>query len=173
MKWSVQQLLSFKGRGLHIDETVDVSEIKEIDREIRGIAPVQVTGDAHFSSHAVTFKLEITGEMILPCARTLQDVTYPFAIAAAEIFQLDGKATFIEDDEVHELKDNTVDLLPYIKERILLEKPLRIFSDKNEASAPVSGTGWELNVKDKEEKAAIDPRLKELEKFFDNENNMT
>ncbi|WP_096189237.1 YceD family protein [Evansella halocellulosilytica] len=167
MKWSVQQLAAFKNKGLHIEESVDVSEVKEIDREIREITPVQVKGDGYFSSKTVTFNLEISGSMTLPCARTLNDVEYPFTINAREIFQLDEWATFEEDDEVHELEDNTVDLLPYVKERILLEKPMRVFSEEDEGPAPKSGKDWELKTKD-EDQTKMDPRLKELEKFFDN-----
>ncbi|UCZ51841.1 YceD family protein [Bacillus shivajii] len=166
MKWSVQQLVAFKEKGLHVEESVDVSQVKEIDREIRDITPVQVKGDAIFSSHSVMFNLEISGKMVLPCARTLNDVEYPFTINASETFKLDQWATFEEDEEVHELEDNTVDLLPYVKERILLEKPMQVFSDKEEGPAPQSGKGWELKTKE-EEKEKIDPRLKELEKFFD------
>ncbi|MCD8509667.1 MAG: YceD family protein [Bacillus sp. (in: Bacteria)] len=166
MKWSVQQLLAYKHKGLHIDESVDMSEIKKIDREIRDITPVRVIGDARIMKQSVTFRLVITGSMTLPCARTLNDVEYPFNIEATEIFQLDEMAVFDEDDEVHEVQGNTVDLFPYVIERILLEKPLRVFSDEKEGLAPASGRDWELNVKD-EETVKIDPRLKELEKFFD------
>ncbi|MDG5788306.1 YceD family protein [Evansella sp. AB-P1] len=168
MKWLVQQLLTHKENGLHIDESVDVSEVKEVDREIRDISPVQVTGDAFFSSKAVTFQLRISGTMILPCARTLNDVEYPFTIEAIEIFRLNDRGIFEEEEEVHDIENNTINLLPYVKERILLEKPLRVFSDKDESLAPASGKGWELRTKE-EEKGKIDPRLKELEKFFDNE----
>ncbi|WP_078595459.1 YceD family protein [Evansella clarkii] len=166
MKWSIQQLLAYKEKGLNINETVDVGSIKEIDREIRDIAPVNVTGEAYFTNNSITFQLVIEGKMILPCARTLNDVEYPFDIEATEIFKLNDWATFDEEEEVHELKDNQVDLLPYVKERILLEKPMRVFSDAEEGPAPASGKGWELQTKE-EESQKIDPRLKELEKFFD------
>ncbi|MBU9720459.1 MULTISPECIES: YceD family protein [Bacillaceae] len=167
MKWSVQQLLPFKEKGLHIDESVNLSELKEIDREIRDISPVRVTGDAYFSKQAITFRLVISGTMTLPCARTLNDVDYPFTIEATEIFQLDEWATFDEEDEVHEVKENTVDLFPYVKERILLEKPMQVFSDKDEGPAPATGHGWELKDESDEEDNKIDPRLKDLQKFFD------
>ncbi|PYZ93257.1 hypothetical protein CR194_08660 [Salipaludibacillus keqinensis] len=169
MKWSVQQLIAFKQKGMHIDESVDMSKVKELDREIREITPVRVTGDAYFTKQAVTFQLEISGTMTLPCARTLNDVEYPFSINATEMFQLDEWATFEEDDEVHELENDTVDLMPYVQERILLEKPMRVFSDKDEGPAPASGKGWERVDKDEETTEKVDPRLKELEKFFHKE----
>ncbi|WP_416151057.1 YceD family protein [Salipaludibacillus sp. HK11] len=167
MKWSVQQLLSFKKKGLQIDESVDMSKVKEVDREIREITPVHVKGDAHFDKDAVTFQVEISGSMTLPCARTLNDVEFPFSIHCTEIFQLDEWATFNKHEDVHELVDNTVDLMPYLQERILLEKPMRVFSDLKEGPAPKSGDGWELSEMDENQERKVDPRLKELEKFFD------
>ncbi|ADU30866.1 YceD family protein [Evansella cellulosilytica] len=169
MKWSVPQLLALKEKGLHIDESVNVNELKELDREIRDITPVRILGDAHITNRAATFELQLSGTMTLPCARTLNDVKYPFKIRATEIFQLDQWATFDEEDDVHEVEANTVDLLPYVKEQILLEKPLRVISDEEEGDAPASGKGWELQTKEEEQEKKIDPRLKELEKFFDNQ----
>ncbi|MBU9712405.1 YceD family protein [Evansella tamaricis] len=166
MKWSVPQLMVFKEKGLHIDEKVDVSGIKELDRECN-IDSVRVTGDAYFSKEAITFRLTITGTMILPCARTLNDVEYPFSIDATEIFQLVDWATFQEDEEIHKVKENTVDLIPYIKERILLEKPMQVFCNKDDGPAPATGSGWELQTEEQESTNQIDPRLKDLEKFFD------
>jgi uncharacterized protein len=166
MKWSVQQLLAYKKNGLHIDESVDMSKIKEVDREVREITPVQVKGDAIFTRDAVTFQLELSGSMLLPCARTLNDVEYPFSINATDIFQLDEWATFDNNEDVHELEDDTVDLMPYLQERVLLEKPMRVFSELKKGPAPESGEGWELTNPDEEQQKKVDPRLKELEKFI-------
>ncbi|MCR6095929.1 DUF177 domain-containing protein [Salipaludibacillus agaradhaerens] len=169
MKWSVQQLHAFKQKGMQIDELVDANKVKEIDREIRDISPVHVKGEALINHSTATFNLEISGSMTLPCARTLNDVEFPFSIAATEIFQLDEWTTYDGDEDVHELIDNTVDLMPYVRERILLEKPMRVFSEKKEGPAPEEGEGWELTTKEdqNEPQDKVDPRLKELEKFFD------
>lgn len=170
MKWSIQQLQSFRNDGVLLDESVDVSEVKEIDREIREITPVQVKGSGSVSKELATFHLQITGTMTLPCARTLNDVVFPFNIDAVEAFQLSERATFDEDEEVHELTSNTVDLLPFIRERILLEKPFRVFSEKKEGPAPESGDGWELQAENAEEQPKkVDPRLAKLEKMFKND----
>lgn len=167
MKWSVQQVHSFQDKGLHVDEIVDLSAVKEIDNEIRDITPVHVKGNGLVTRETVTFLLEISGSMTLPCARTLNDVTFPFTMNVTEIFQLNEWATFDDEEEVHQLKDNMIDLIPYVQERILLEKPMRVFSDKEEGPAPKSGTGWELTAMNEEGQKQVDPRLKELEKFFD------
>ena len=171
MKWSVQQLQTLRHKGLQLNESVDMSEVLSVDREIRDVTPVHVSGKALFTKESVTFKLQLEGSMTLPCARTLNDVKHPFTIQAVEIFPLEEWATFEEDDDdVHDLDGQTVNLLPYIQERILLEKPLRVFSDQKAGPAPEEGPGWQLNVDVEDEQSdetQVDPRLKKLGDFFD------
>lgn len=170
MKWSVRELLANREQELHIHTFVDVSDIKKIDKEIRHITPVKVVGEGYITKEAITFELTLNGEMILPCARTLNDVKFPFSIQATEIFRLVDDGTFEEDDvDVHEMEGHVVDLIPYLKERILLEKPLRVISDEAEAQAPQHGAGWEFVLEEKQEDK-MDPRLQKLAKFFENEN---
>ena len=44
MKWSIHQLNKLRNKGLTLDEMVDVSELKEVEKDIREINPVHVTG---------------------------------------------------------------------------------------------------------------------------------
>ncbi|CAM3959198.1 YceD family protein [Alkalicoccus chagannorensis] len=170
MKWSIQQLLGFRGEELSLDESVDVSEVRNADREIREISSVHVKGSGSVTRELATFTLHISGTMTLPCARTLNDVEYPFSIDAVEAFQLSEWATFDEDEDVHELTSNTVDLMPYVRERILLEKPLRVFSDKPEGPAPESGSGWELQAEQHDQpEEKVDPRMAKLKQLFNDE----
>lgn len=167
MKWSVQQLNTLKNKGIKFDEMVDVSDIKKVDQEIRNISLVHVKGEGTFSNHSVTFTLEIKGEMILPCSRTLADVSFPFEIETAEMFKLHDWIGFDDrDDEIHDLINDTVDLLPYIKQAILLEIPIQIFCEGKKGEAPPKGNDWEL-ITEENKKERIDPRLADLAKFFD------
>lgn len=167
MKWSVQQLNTLKNKGITIDEMVDVSSIKDINSEIREISAVHVVGKGAFTSQAITFSLDIKGEMILPCSRTLRDVPFPFQIHTIEMFKLHDWVGFEEDDEdIHELENDTVNLIPYINQAILLEIPIQIFCDGLEGEAPPSGNDWEL-LTEENKKERIDPRLADLAKFFD------
>ncbi|SFE41217.1 YceD family protein [Alteribacillus iranensis] len=175
MRWSINQLLAKKHAGLTVDEQADVSELKERDREIREISPVDVTGTAAYSGETVTFHLRIKGTMVLPCSRTLVDVHYPFDIHTAESFRLDGMPVDEEDIYMHEPEDGYVDLLPYVKENILLELPIQVFAenvDEAEAPAPQDGEDWkviteESNESRETEKSDVDPRMADLAKFFD------
>ena len=86
MKWTVHQLQQFQHREMPIDEYVDVSDLKQIDTLIRDISPVHVQGKADIGSTKFTFHLSVSGTMVLPCSRTLVDVSYPFSIETTETF---------------------------------------------------------------------------------------
>ncbi|MFD1067242.1 YceD family protein [Oceanobacillus locisalsi] len=155
------------------DDHADVSELETMNNDIRKISPVHVTGQV--TSHGEEFyvNMHIKGEMILPCARTLVDVPYPFDIDANEVFSASayyGKEE--EEQEIHPIQGEVLDLLPFIKENVLLEIPYRVFADHtdqvdSEEAAPSSGKDWEFISETKEDKN-VDPRLKKLESFLNN-----
>lgn len=171
LSWSVPELLSHKheGFGFH-EEIVLPLELFRTDPEIRNLSPVDVKGVIEFSVHAMTFHLQITGTMVLPCAITLEDVDYPFEINTSETFLLAGEDHQASDEEdegfLHYPEDDRINLVPCLAEAILVEKPMRVVS-KKAGSADLSGKGWEL-VTDETAKQRIDPRLEKLKKFFDN-----
>ncbi|SFP04125.1 YceD family protein [Salibacterium halotolerans] len=176
MRWSIQQLLAKKGEGLEIESTANVSELIDRDRELRDISPVQVSGRGDFAGETVTFHVRLKGSMVLPCARTLADVNYPFNILMTESFRLDGMPADEEDIHLHEPENGYVDLLPYVKENILVEIPMQVFADdidETESPAPQNGKDWDIIT---EEEAAeskekgendIDPRMADLARYFD------
>jgi uncharacterized protein len=168
LKWTLQQLETMKDTGLSFDETVNVSDLKDRDPEIREISPVRVTGHAVFEDRKITFFMEIFGEMVLPSSKTLEDVEYPIHVQTAEVFRLDSRVEEESDDEeVHDIEQETVDLLPFVKEAILVEKPIRVVSGDEEPLP--SGNGWEL-VSESDQKNRIDPRLEKLAEFLDENN---
>jgi uncharacterized protein len=171
LKWSVQQLKSFQHKGLKIDETIDMSGIKDRDPEIRGISPVHVQGRGEINQQRATFYLTFEGEMILPCSITLVDVVYPFQLKTREIFLFDESYIVdADEEEIHVVETNTVDLIPVIEEHILLEKPLKVISNQNVENpiAPKVGNGWEI-VEETNKKDKVDPRLAGLADFFKQE----
>ncbi|ACJ34206.1 YceD family protein [Anoxybacillus flavithermus] len=169
MRWSIHQLHQLQHKGLTIDEMADVSELKEVDDSIRDISPVRVHGRADVSAKKFTFHLTIEGTMKLPCSRTLVDVSYPFAIESTETFFLnDYDAT---DEESHVVQGDAIDLMPIVKELILLEVPMQVFSEQPDHpdAVPQSGKGWTV-ISEEEYENKIDPRLAKLAKFFENKN---
>ncbi|HWO77432.1 MAG TPA: DUF177 domain-containing protein [Bacillus sp. (in: firmicutes)] len=170
MKWSINQLQKLRDKGLELNETMDLEEeLKRVDSQIRGAAPVHVTGKADIGSSRITFHLKIEGALTLPCSRTLKDVHYPYHIESKETFLLNsnGYDSEEESDEVHLLEGDVLNLTPVIVELIVLEIPMQVYSEeaKNEDDFHPSGQGWEF-ISEKQKKDKIDPRLAELSKLL-------
>lgn len=170
-KDALQQPMTF-------DREVDVSEIETLENDILKAFPVQVVGSVVLQGEEMIFSFNISGKVILPCARTLVEVPYDFDIDALEIFTTASTMTEEdEEDEVHFVDGEVIDLTPLIKENILLEIPYRVYSKNEEVlrNALVQGDGWELveeseEVKEDKEQP-IDPRLNKLKQFMDKNNN--
>src|SRR5690625_4932356 len=64
---------------VYFDEMVDISNLAlSKSNDIRKIDKVQVKGFVVAEKDEFIFSFTVTGKMILPCARTLADVDYPF-----------------------------------------------------------------------------------------------
>lgn len=165
MKFTKSQIVKVNHiETFKFDEMVDVSELSEMNNDIIRLDPVHVSGHCTVHGNEFTFQFNIQGEMILPCARTLIEVPYPFSIQAIEVFTTNEAE---ETEEIHLIDGEVLDLMPYIKENILLEIPFRVFSDDEEAMSKVkmSGPGWEF-ISEESTETKQDPRLKKLESFF-------
>ncbi|MFC4320289.1 YceD family protein [Litchfieldia salsa] len=171
MKWTISQLNQLQHKGLTVDEIVDVTDLKELDKNsIRDISPVRVTGRVDLSSLKATFHLTISGSMVLPCSRTLVDVPFPFEITTTETFLLRHTSDYDTDEETHQVQGDVVDLLPLIKELIILEIPMQVLSnDLNaEGAAPQEGKDWQV-ISEEDKAKKVDPRLAGLAKFFEDD----
>ncbi|MFD1849160.1 YceD family protein [Oceanobacillus bengalensis] len=148
------------------DDLVDVSELEKMNNDIREIDSVRVSGDCTLRGNQIIFSFSIKGVMILPCARTLVDVPYPFVIKATEIFST--SSYFGEEDEqneIHPVSGDVIDITPYILENILLEKPYRVFSEDVKSDGIENGEGWEF-LSESDKKSTVDPRLQKLESLL-------
>lgn len=170
LKWSLIQLQKYRGKDLLIDEVVQIDDLSNMD-DIRSVSPIHVKGRADIESAMITFHLHITGHFILPCSRTLVDVKYPINIQTTETFLLNDQG-FETDEDVYKVQGDVVDLMPAIKELLVLEVPMQVFSEDGQSdvdAAPQSGQGWEV-IQEVNQADKIDPRLAKLAKFF-NQNN--
>ncbi|QGH34413.1 hypothetical protein GI584_10410 [Gracilibacillus salitolerans] len=165
MKLYIQKLNQSQGEPVSFREEVDISDIANLDNDIRRIEPVLVDGTARMDGDDITCDFQIQGTMILPCARTLVDVAYDFSIHAIETFTT---SAYREEEEVYLVNGEVLDLTPFIKENVLLEIPLRVFADdeKLEANTMKEGKGWTL-VTEEEKSEKVDPRLEKLKSLLD------
>lgn len=155
---------------------VDITELETLNNDIRKTFPATVEGNCSLQGDEIVFTLAIQGKLILPCARTLVDVTYPYTINVVEVFSTSpyyGEEE--EENDIHEVKGELIDLSPFIKENIILNLPFRVFSEDKDVldKAIFKGEGWELTSEDEQEQAKvvesdkIDPRLKKLKTLLD------
>ncbi len=172
MKFPLQKLNQSGDQPFIFEDDVDIQELEDMNNDIRRIDPVHVKGQANLHGEEVTVNFSIDGEMILPCARTLVDVKYPFHIDALEVFSLSPYVEGEDDSEVHPVHGEMLDLTPYIKENVLLEVPTRVFSENDKAhdQAPQEGKGWQV-VSEEEQGNKIDPRMAKLQSLLDDEDN--
>lgn len=179
VKFSLSQIRkNAYDQPFHFSGEVDISEIASLNNDIRQASVAHVSGNCVIEGDEFVFTLNITGSLILPCARTLVDVDYVFDIEAIEVFSDSPHyGTEEEENDIHPIESELIDLTPLIKENILLNLPYRVYS-KNEAdlkSAVTDGEGWVLQTEDeflekseaKEESTQIDPRLQKLQSLLE------
>jgi len=165
LKWVISQLRKTAGTDFQFEEQVDFSFLKELDQQILDISLINVSGSAEIDAEKVVTHLHITGELTLPCSRTLVEVPYPIDVKTTETIYLQSELAN-EDDLL--ATGDVIDLLPIVQEIILLEIPIQIFADEADKheSAPFSGAGWELILEETNEKK-VDPRLAKLAELLD------
>lgn len=173
MKWSINQLQKYREGKMPFDEMVNLESVLKRNPEIRKIDPVHVSGTCDIGSYQIDCHFRLEGTMILPCARTWEDVSYPFSIESTETFSWD-EDTLREDDEIHPVEGEVIHISPVLEELILLDIPLQVYSEKAKDIETMEGKGWSFALEDvyeeqKQEEAeeTIDPRLAGLANFFD------
>lgn len=140
-----------------IDDTLTVPEELLINTDIRRISEVKVVGSISDNEEELELNINISGNMILPCARTLKDVDYPFNIEINEVIDENN-------DNSLEIIQNRLDIFPIIWQNILVDVPLRVLHpDAKEES--LEGDGWRLITED-DMKEEINPKLAKLSEFI-------
>ncbi|MEE0699998.1 MAG: DUF177 domain-containing protein [Bacilli bacterium] len=156
MKIDLTKLIYGPLNQLPIDTEITIPMDLLKDTDIREITKVRVIGDISSNNEEYNLNVVISGTMILPCARTLKDVTYPFSI---EIDEIIGEGENYSLDIVQ----NRVDIFPIIWQYILADVPLRVLHP-DASDEPVSGDGWRL-VNEDDRGEVINPRLAKLKEY--------
>jgi len=161
MKIPIQKI--YQSEVLEVEESVDLSKLVEVNSDLRKIGSVSVRCEASINDNLIHTQLNIVGEMVLPCARTLIDVNYPFEIDTLELFSEHPLTSEEEEGEIHLVEGEILDLEPYIRENVLLEIPMRVFASEEEIKkhAIDSGEGWSV-LSEEEKSNEIDPRMAKL-----------
>lgn len=135
MKIDLFKLNNFN--SVSIDENISIPEEYDLNNAgIRRIENLHVSGtiSIDYADEIVT-DLTVTGDFILPCAVSLEDVLYPINVKIEENI---GKF-----EDFYNKNKNTLDILPFIWENIVSEVPIRVVKDKYK-NFKQSGNGWEV-----------------------------
>lgn len=154
------ELLKIPRKGYLFEENIFFEKSIYQNTDIRDLKNLVVKGEINRDINQDYFlTLELTGTMILPDARTLEDVELPIRISIEE------KITETNENigEYFEKSKNTLDIMGILWENIVLEVPISISKNEN---TTIEGDGWELL---EEKKESIDPRLAPLRKLLDSE----
>lgn len=164
LKWSKNELMLLPNNTVEFDEQFefDKATIQKIER-LNDLRKIQVQGIGRYDHSLQRFYVDMTisGDMIVPCAITLEDVLVPLEISSTETFAFE-KAP---NEDAIEVKGEYVELLPVILQLIVMEIPWKVIKEGIE-SYP-RGDGWEV-LKEEEllkEKKEMDPRLAKLKEF--------
>ena len=120
-----------------VDENISIPEEYDLNKAgIRRIENLHVSGTISIDyADEIVADLTVTGDFILPCAVSLEDVLYPINVKIEENM---GKF-----EDFYNKNKNTLDILPFIWENIVSEVPIRVVKDEYK-DFKQSGNGWEV-----------------------------
>lgn len=135
MKIDLFKLNNFN--SVSIDENISIPEEYDLNKAgIRKIENLHVSGTISIDyEDEIVADLTVTGDFILPCAVSLEDVLYPINVKIEENM---GKF-----EDFYNKNKNTLDILPFIWENIVSEVPIRVVKDEYK-NFKQSGNGWEV-----------------------------
>lgn len=123
---------------LEIDESLEFSEELLKNTEIKRLENIKAKGElTRIENSTYHITLNITGNMVLLCARSLEEVDYKLNIFIDKNI---GEEETVEEKQV--ILQNSLDIFGIVWENIVLEVPLRVI--KENADFLESGDGWSL-----------------------------
>ena len=134
------KLLNSYVEEITFEDVVAFDESYLKNTEIRELNNVYVTGIINKTMDDMySLSMNITGEMIVPCSVSLEDVKIKLDIEVNEV--LTDNEEFI--DEGIKITNKTIDIYPIIWENILMEIPIKVISENLDRTS-FSGDGWKL-----------------------------
>ena len=130
--------------SIDIDNSVDVTSIDLSNTSIRKLNNTYFKGKiTRISDDTFSINGLLSGTMVLPDDVTLESVDYNYEIQIDENF---GENTENNENNI-EIVQNTIDILPFLWQNIIVEIPLKVVSDKNK-NKTIKGNGWRLISED-------------------------
>ncbi|ANE47504.1 metal-binding protein [Paenibacillus swuensis] len=148
-------------------ERLDVDALVKSRRDVMDISPLQADLAAKYQGGIVRVEGELSADLTMACSRCLKPVKETVRIPFDEQFALKTEAT--EEDETDDIiavKEERVDLKPYVEEALMLYLPFApLCEEACKGLCPVCGADRnETECGCNTEK--VDPRLAGLKDFF-------
>lgn len=123
---------------IDFDEIVNFTDDDIKDTSIKRLNNVRAKGNIErINDDIYHLTLNITGDMVLLCARSLEEVVYPI-----DIFIDKNVSETTNEDEKPIILQNSLDIFGIVWENIVLEVPLRVVKENAEFLS--EGNGWSL-----------------------------
>ena len=147
---------------IDVDQNVDTSSLDLSSTNIRSLNNTYFKGKiTRISDDTFSISGVLSGTMVLPDDITLEDVNYNYEIQIDENF---GENTENDENNI-EIVQNTIDILPFLWQNIIVEIPLKVVSDKNKDKT-IEGNGWRL-ISEDEVNTSKDSPFSDLQKLLD------
>ncbi len=148
--------------SIDIDKSIDMSSVDLSNTSIRKLNNTYFKGKiTRISDDTFSIVGILSGTMVLPDDITLEDVDYNYEIQIDENF---GESTENSENNI-EIVQNTIDILPFLWQNIIVEIPLKVVSDKNKDKT-IEGNGWRL-ISEDEVNTSKDSPFSDLQKLLD------
>jgi len=133
MKWTIQELKKLSRTSNTFSYDIDFrSNLDPEDIDILDIENTHVDGRfTMVNDDSAVFEVRVSTTLVMPCARTLQEVLVPLTFDTTMTF---SKQT--QDDFSYPIDGITIDLDPYVFSEILVEKPLTVISEDADEYLP-------------------------------------
>lgn len=159
LNWSLATLKQYLHKPLEFDETVDVKkELMERNPDLLDLSPVRVQGTILYSRGDYAVNATLTATATLPSTRSLVPVTVPMTFEFTETYlsDPDHAEEYELEDLLIPLTSDWLDLMPAVKDNVLLALPLRVLTSEEENATELpSGANWSLMTE--EEAAPLPP----------------
>ncbi|GAB6933531.1 YceD family protein [Calditerricola satsumensis] len=166
-----------QGKALRVHEVFAADELARMHPQVQSLSPVTMDGEARYEAGEVRVHGTLSGSMVLSCSRCLKAFPFSYSIPVDERFvRASGdEAAAEEDDEenVHVVEGDTVDLKPYLVELIALSVPFAPLCDEAcKGLCPLCGIDRNAETCSCRTER-IDPRLAVLAELFADQQGQT
>jgi uncharacterized protein len=163
------QIRDLAGKDIEINKQLNLSELLTSRKDVAAAEPVEVSLTATAAEDTVKVHGQCSTAVELICARCLSHFTEKLELPIEEIFTQKREVAEADDeDQIHLITSDKIDLQPYVEENVVLGLPfIPLCKEECQGLCPVCGQNKNEQPCDCDKQEKIDPRLAGLKAFFD------